>query len=264
MFDLKNQVCLITGSYGYLAINFIKDILKFNPIIILTGRNLKKLKCQYDELYKNYNNIYMFQLDITNDNKIKELYKFIEEKFNRLDIIINNANYNNKIKPLERKNMKDVMDCLNINVVSTFNLIKIFIPLLIKTTSLFDKSTSVINFSTIYSNNAPKKNIYPSLDMVNPIEYGLSKSSINQMTKYFAAYYGDKNIRFNLISPGCFPNLDNVKNEVFLNNLKKKSPMNRIGKPSELSGLIVFLASESSSFITGQNIYVDGGANCWM
>ena len=262
MFTLKDKVCLITGSYGYLASNFIKDIIKFEPILILTGRNNDKLKKQFNELNTNYKNIYMLQLDVTNKKNINEVITFIEKKFNCLDVIINNSNYYNDIKSFEDKNSKDITDSFTNNVVSVYNLLTLSIPLLIKTAK--ERSVSIINFSSLYGSFSPKKEIYPNLESVNPIEYGLAKASIHQMTKYFAGYYGDRNIRFNTITPGCFPNVNKVKDKEFLENLKKKSPMNRIGIPNDLSGIIIFLASDASSFITGQNIFIDGGANCWL
>ena len=264
MFQLKKKVCLITGSYGYLANTFVEDICKFDATVILSGRNKDKLDKQYQYLSKKYKNVYKICLDMTNLKDIEEKLKIIIKTHKRLDIIINNANSWNKLNKLQNKVIDDIKQSFKINCLGVFHLIKNAIPVLIETAKKYNTSPSVINFGSIYGSFSPKKQIYPNLDCVNPIEYGMAKASLTQMTKYLASYYADKNIRFNSISPGCFPDVNKVKDEEFLENLKIKCPMNKIGIPSDLSGIIIFLAGDSSSFITGQDIFIDGGATCWL
>ncbi|MEC2746408.1 SDR family oxidoreductase, partial [Bacillus cereus] len=97
----------------------------------------------------------------------------------------------------------------------------------------------------------------------NPPNYGAGKAAIIQFTRYLACHYGLKGIRANSISPGPFPNTEVQKNKEFIRNLKKKTALGRIGNPQELQGLIVFLASNASSYVTGQNICIDGGWTSW-
>lgn len=264
MFNLTGKVCLITGSYGYLASTFVEDICKFDATVILSGRSEDKLDQQYKYLSKKYKNIYKICLDITNTKDIELKVNEIIKKHKRLDIIINNANSWNKLNKLEDKEIGDIKQSFEVNCLGVYHLIKNCIPTLIKTAEKYNTSPSIINFGSIYGSFSPKKQIYPNLESVNPIEYGMAKASLTQMTKYFASYYADQNIRFNSISPGCFPDVNKVKDQDFLENLKSKCPMNKIGKPEDLSGIIIFLAGNSSSFITGQDIFIDGGANCWL
>ena len=98
---------------------------------------------------------------------------------------------------------------------------------------------------------------------MNPVNYGASKAAIIQLTKYFAVYFAKYNIRVNCVSPGAFSSLKAHENKEFISELCNKIPLNRVGSPEELKGIFVFLASQASSYITGQNILVDGGWTIW-
>lgn len=123
---------------------------------------------------------------------------------------------------------------------------------------------SIILFSSMYGRVSPYPDAYEAPMTKNPIEYGVGKAGIIQMTKYFAVHWGEMNVRCNCISPGPFPNPTVQKdNPAFIERLGKKSPMGRVGKSEEIAGTVVFLLSEASSYITGQNIAVDGGWTSW-
>ena len=96
-------------------------------------------------------------------------------------------------------------------------------------------------------------------NFLNPPSYGASKAGVIQLTKYFATYLANDKIRVNSISPGAFPSQEVQKSPGFIKNLILKIPLGRIGLPEDLGGPIVFLASDSSSYITGQNFCIDGG-----
>ena len=116
---------------------------------------------------------------------------------------------------------------------------------------------------SIYGTVSPDPLIYGETGYDNPPEYGVGKAAINQLTKYVACNFAKYGIRVNVVSPGPFPSNEVQKNRWFISNLKKKSPMGRIGKPYEIKGIVLFLASKASSYVTGQNIHVDGGWTSW-
>ncbi|EAY31998.1 bacilysin biosynthesis oxidoreductase BacC [Microscilla marina ATCC 23134] len=131
--------------------------------------------------------------------------------------------------------------------------------------SLFKKQGQgkIINVSSMYGMVAPDFSVYQNNDFLNPPHYGAAKAGVLQITRYFAAYLGKDNILVNAITPGAFPSPAVQENQEFINSLSSKSPLGRIGKPEELQGAFVFLASNASSFMTGQNIVVDGGWTAW-
>ena len=124
---------------------------------------------------------------------------------------------------------------------------------------------SIVLFSSMYGMVSPDPKPYEGTLMnKNPIEYGVGKAGIIQMTRYLTVHWGKQNVRCNCISPGPFPNPTvQQKNPEFVQRLAAKVPMGRFGKPEEIAGTVAFLVSDASSFVTGQNIAVDGGWTSW-
>jgi NAD(P)-dependent dehydrogenase (short-subunit alcohol dehydrogenase family) len=123
---------------------------------------------------------------------------------------------------------------------------------------------SMVMFSSMYGMIAPDPNIYEAPMNPNPIEYGVGKAGIIQMTKYFAMHYGPKGVRCNCISPGPFPNTSVKESEPeFVQRLAKKTMLGRVGEANEVAGAVCFLLSPAASYITGHNLVVDGGWTSW-
>jgi len=122
---------------------------------------------------------------------------------------------------------------------------------------------NIINISSMYGVVSPNPDLYYGKKASNPANYGAGKAAIIQLTKYIACNYAQYNIRCNCIVPGAFPSPTVQQDNVFIDNLCKKNPLNRIGVPEDLKGISVFLSSNASSYITGQSIHVDGGWTIW-
>ncbi len=123
---------------------------------------------------------------------------------------------------------------------------------------------SMVLFSSMYGGVAPDPEVYTAPMNPNPIEYGVNKAGIRQMARYFAVHYGGKGLRCNSISPGPFPNPSIQQSQPELvRRLTKKVPLGRMGVPVEIAGVVAFLLSDASSYVTGVDLPVDGGWTAW-
>ena len=125
-------------------------------------------------------------------------------------------------------------------------------------------SGSIVLFSSMYGVVAPDPRIYAEPMTPNPIDYGVAKAAILQLTRYLAVHYGAAGIRFNCITPGPFPNPGvQQANPAFIGELAKKTALRRIGRNSEIVGPVLFLLTDSASYVTGHSLVVDGGWTAW-
>ena len=123
---------------------------------------------------------------------------------------------------------------------------------------------SLVLFSSMYGSVSPNPEVYDAPMNKNPIEYGVNKAGIIQMARYLGVHWGRANVRCNCISPGPFPNPAVQRSHPeFMERLAQKTPMGRIGQAGEIAGAVAFLLSDAASYITGQNLFVDGGWTSW-
>lgn len=125
-------------------------------------------------------------------------------------------------------------------------------------------SGSIALFSSMYGAVSPDPRMYEAPMNPNPIEYGVGKAGIRQMARYLAVHWGRRGVRVNSISPGAFPNPEIQRvNPAFVARLAEKSPLGRIGQPSEIAGAVAFLLSDAGSYVTGHDLAVDGAWGAW-
>lgn len=125
-------------------------------------------------------------------------------------------------------------------------------------------SGSLVLFSSMYGTVPPDMRVYAPPMNPNPIEYGVGKAGVQQMARYFAMHYGRNGVRCNTISPGPFPNPTLQRDQPdFVDRLSQKVPLGRVGQAPEIAGAVAFLLSDAASYITGQNLAVDGGWTSW-
>jgi gluconate 5-dehydrogenase len=122
-------------------------------------------------------------------------------------------------------------------------------------------AASVILLGSMYGVVGSYPDAYAGVSSASPVAYHALKGSIIQMTRHLAVYWAKDRVRVNCLSPGPFPG-ERVPEEL-VRRLGQKSPLGRMGRPEEIKGAVVFLASEASSYVTGQNLIVDGGWTAW-
>ena len=249
-YDLSKKIILITGgaSNGY-GKQIVEVLAELGATVVISSRDLEKAERKCKVLKKNGFKVFPACLDLLEHNQIEKEIGRLHDKFDTFDILINNAvvHAENNFDSLD---LEEWNNNLNANITGTMLITKI-----IGSNMFAKKGGSIINMGSIYGVISPDHKIYGNSGINSPLVYGICKASIIQMTKYLATYWAPK-VRVNCISPGgLFDNQD----EFFVDNYCKKTPLKRMANQDDLKGIIALLASDASSYITGQNFIVDGG-----
>lgn len=252
---LKNKVIVITGGAGLLGQEFTKAILANRGIAIITDINQEKGTEVTGNLQKIFPSATVnFQLlDINNKDSILNLINNLNHKYGKIDALINNAYPRNKNygRKFEDVTYEDFCENLNINLGGYFLTSQQFLNYFIQ-----QDYGNIINISSIYGLIAPRFEIYENTSMTMPVEYAAIKSALIHLTKYMAKYYKGKNIRVNAIS---FGGLFDNQPISFLESYKVFCLNKGMLDKSDINGTLIYLLSDLSQFMNGQNIIVDDG-----
>jgi len=247
-FNLNNKNVIITGGSGFLGSQITNALLSENANVYVI--DIKKPKKK--------NSIKHFTSDITSESELKKILKFFKLKKIKIDILINNAAIDYPPSKSKKSNFKletfpdefwdkDILVSLKGSYLCT----KVFGTYMSK----FKKGV-IINISSDLGIIAPDQRIYKKNSFTKPITYSVVKHGIIGLTKYTASYWGKKNIRCNAIAPG---GIYNNQDSSFIKKINQLIPLGRMAKKNEYNGLILFLCSDLSSYITGSVIVADGG-----
>lgn len=248
---LKNKVIVIIGAAGLIGREFVRAVLEHGGRAVIADYNeeaSKKLLNEYES-----DNISFIKLDITNKNSVLTMIEQLKGKYGQIDGVVNSAyprnnNYGRKLEEVEFDDF-----CANVNLhLGGYFLVS-------QQMAIFFKQQghgNIINISSIYGVISPDFSIYSGTDMTMPVEYAAIKSAIIHLTKYIAKYYKGHNIRANCISPG---GVENGQSESFLSKYRERAISKGMLDAGDLVGTLLFLLSDMSSYINGQNIIVDDG-----
>ncbi len=252
---LKDKTIVITGGAGLLGQEFVKAIVENDGVAIIADINEEIGLKAKEDLSKELDsvNIDFIKLDITSKTSINDCIQFLDNKYQRIDALVNNAYPRNKSygRHFFDVEFSDFCDNLNMNLGGYFLTSQQF--------ALYFKKQgygNIVNISSIYGVVAPKFGIYNGTFMTVPVEYAAIKSALIHLTKYMAKYFKGMNIRVNAISPGGI--FDNQP-EPFLAKYKDQCLNKGMLDKSDLKGTLVYLLSDMSKYVNGQNIIVDDG-----
>jgi NAD(P)-dependent dehydrogenase (short-subunit alcohol dehydrogenase family) len=246
-FNFKNKTIFLTGANGYLGKEIQKNYHNFGANLILTDKQ------KYNFINKK---LRYFQCDLSDPNDQLNLIKKVKNITNKIDVVINNASYTGDSKLLNWSTSfmkQDVVHwdkVFNVTLKANFQICRGLYTLLKK-----GKGGSIINIGSIYGFMGPDWNLYKKTSISNPAGYGISKAGLIYLTKWLASSMSPK-VRVNCISSGGILRNQNI---FFIKKYIKKVPLKRMCKEKDIIGSIMFLSSNSSRYITGQNLILDGG-----
>ena len=237
-----NKTILITGASLGIGAACAKRFAKEGYNVVV---NYNSSENEAKALEKEYTNVVALKADVAKEEEAKALVEEAVKRFNKIDVLVNNAGVALESKLFTDTSRDDWNKIFNINVFGMFNVTKAAVPHMVH-----EKSGAIINISSIWGVTGA------SCEVV----YSASKGAVNSFTKALSKELAPSNIRVNAIAPGVI----DTKMNAFLSNDEKKAleeeiPLGRFGNPSEIASAVYFLASEDSSYITGQIITADGG-----
>ena len=259
IFDLTGKVAIVTGGYGHLGSAMALGLLNQNATVIVAGRTKDKFEDKFSSVTSS--RLHFINMDIGDSNSIRSCFKEAHSKFGHIDILVNNAHFarGSALNDISDEDWSFSLDGVLGSVHKCIREVKRYMQ--------EQNGGKIINISSMYGVVSPNPALYEGEDCekyTNPPQYGAAKAGVIQLTKYFATKLGPDNIQINSITPGPFPKESIQKeNPAFVERLKKMNPLNKIGKPEDLSGVCILLSSRGSNFITGQNFIVDGGWTAW-
>lgn len=264
---MKGKTALVTGASGFLGNMFVTALLKNEANVVAIGRSQKleeRLTIWQAEFGRE--RVHSHRVDMYDLKALAEVADGIASQYS-VDILINNAHelgpatgFNTPEGTLERASIDQWMRHLTSGAYWPALMIQKLGPGM----KAAGKG-SIINVSTMYALVAPRPSLYAGTPFMNPPGYSASKAAMLALTRYVASFWGQYGIRANALVPGPFSNTQySGSNSVsaddpFVEKLKNYTCLGRIGRPEELVGAVLFLASDASSYVTGQAIVVDGG-----
>ncbi len=241
-----NKKVLITGATRGIGKEIALNFAKEGYDIAINFRNIESANILEQELLEINKDIEVLKLygDISKYEDCEKIFKEIKEKWNCLDVLVNNAGVR-KDNLVLRMSEEDFRDVIDVNLVGVFFCMKFATKLMLK-----NKFGRIISISSVVGVSGNK----------GQINYAASKAGVIAMTKSLAQEIGRKNITVNAISPGFIESdMTETLEEDYKDEMLKEIPLSRFGSTKDIADMAVFLASEKASYITGQNIIIDGG-----
>jgi NAD(P)-dependent dehydrogenase (short-subunit alcohol dehydrogenase family) len=248
LFGLSGRVAVVTGASSGLGVGFARALAQAGASLVLAARRSDRLESLAAELEATGVEVLPVSCDVTDADQVEALKDACLERYGKADILVNNAG-TTEVVPAEQESEEAFLRVLNVNLNGSFYCAQRFGRVMLEA-----GQGSIINVASIFgmvgSGSIPQAG------------YVASKGAVVNLTRELAAQWARRGVRVNAIAPGFF--MSELTEEMFSDErsmtwLRRNTPMGRPGEVEELSGALVFLASDASSYVTGQTLAVDGG-----
>ena len=262
---LADRLAIVTGAAGLLGSRFSRALLAAGARVVGLDVTAVMLDLPGDAKSDRFTSLVM---DLSDERSVVESASHIEKEFGAPDILVNNAASKSSdvrafFRPFEETSAEIWNEVMAVNITGMMLMCREHGRRMIE----HSKRGAIVNIASVYGVVAPDQRIYEGSDYPDlggaintPAVYSTTKAAVIGLTRYLAAYWGQAGIRVNAISPG---GVASGQNETFQQNYSRRVPMGRMAKGEEIEGALVYLASDASSYVTGQNIVVDGGLSAW-
>ncbi|HEY4324449.1 MAG TPA: SDR family oxidoreductase [Mucilaginibacter sp.] len=261
LFSLRNKTAIVTGAMGLIGKKHCEALAAAGANVVVADMNEGASKVFAESLGSNHLGL---EIDVTSEDSLKAARAKILARYGTIDVLVNNAAINDMfenpamakdLSAFENYPLDAFKKSLDVNVTGVFLASQVF-----GTVMAEQGSGSIINIASTYGIVGPDQSIYKDecgqQTFFKSAVYPVTKGAVINFTRFLAAYWGNKGVRVNTLSPG---GVENNQNEFFIQNYSAKTLLGRMAQPSDYQGALVFLASEASAYMTGANLVVDGG-----
>jgi len=261
MFSLEGKVAIVTGACGLIGKKHCEALANAGAKVVIADMNEESCKKVADSLNGDH---LALGFDVTDENSVKQACVKILAKYGKIDILVNNAAINDMFEnpalaaeqsKFENYPVAMFRKSIEVNITGVFICSQVF-----GTVMANQGKGSIINVASTYGMVGPDQSIY-----VNPegkqafyksAAYPATKGAVINFTRFLAAYWGNRGVRVNTLSPG---GVENGQDDWFIKNYSAKTALGRMAQSDDYMGAVVFLASDDSAYMTGANLAVDGG-----
>jgi len=261
LFSLKNKTAIVTGAVGLIGKKHCEALAAAGANVVVADIDATACQNFAAQLGEQHLGI---RVDVTDEASLKEARDKILARYGSIDVLVNNAAINDmfenpalakELSAFEHYPLDSFRKSLDVNVTGVFLASQVF------GTVMAEKgSGSIINLASTYGMVGPDQSIYRDKDgkqaFFKSAVYPVTKGAVINFTRFLAAYWGNKGVRVNTLSPG---GVENNQDDFFKQNYSAKTLLGRMANPSDYQGALIFLASEASAYMTGANLVVDGG-----
>ena len=266
LFSLSGKVVLVTGGAGLLGQIFCQAFADSGADVAVVDIDDQAAKSVATNIAKQSGRkVRGIGCDITSPESVSKMVKTVVSDLGRIDVLINNAaskgsNLDEFFKPFEDYSLQTWREVMSVNIDGLF-----LVAQAVGKQMKLQGCGSIIQTSSIYGVVAPDQRIYEGSEyngrpINTPAVYSASKAAVLGLTSYLSTYWANSGIRVNSLTPG---GISSGQNKTFDEKYSNRVPLQRMGQASELVGALIYLASDASSYVTGQNIIVDGGLSAW-
>ncbi len=249
LFSLKGKIALVTGAAGNTGRQISLALAQAGATTLLASRSLEKLQVQAADLRKKGHDVAALSYDQRSEDSISALLKEVLSRTKHIDVLVNNA----VERPMKdwSSPAQDFARSMELNSTGVFLMTRAFGDAMAA-----QGKGSIINIGSIQGMVGPDFTLYEGLNWATPPDYFVHKGGLLSLTRYAAAKLGPRGVRVNMVSPGGF---FNHQESDFVERYSARTFLGRMANQTDLMGVIIFLASDASAYITGANIPVDGG-----